>query len=78
MACVSADSYDRYQPPFDRHDWYVDRCGKLQRYVLDFYTGKSDPNQPHMMNFYIDVRPALDNWQGIETRLRGWMREWGL
>lgn len=23
--------------PFDRHDWYVDRCGKEVRYVIDFY-----------------------------------------
>ena len=23
--------------PFDRHDWYVDRCGRDVRYVIDFY-----------------------------------------
>ena len=23
--------------PFDRHDWYLDRCGKEVRYVIDFY-----------------------------------------
>jgi cytochrome c heme-lyase len=23
--------------PFDRHDWYVDRCGSEVRYVIDFY-----------------------------------------
>ena len=23
--------------PFDRHDWYVDRCGTEVRYVIDFY-----------------------------------------
>ena len=23
--------------PFDRHDWYVDRCGREVRYVIDFY-----------------------------------------
>ena len=23
--------------PFDRHDWFVDRCGEEVRYVIDFY-----------------------------------------
>lgn len=23
--------------PFDRHDWYVDRCGTEVRYIIDFY-----------------------------------------
>ena len=23
--------------PFDRHDWTVDRCGKEQRYIIDYY-----------------------------------------
>ncbi len=23
--------------PFDRHDWYIDRCGREVRYVIDFY-----------------------------------------
>ena len=23
--------------PFDRHDWFVDRCGDEVRYVIDFY-----------------------------------------
>ena len=27
-----------YRLPFDRHDWFVDRCGKERvRYVIDFY-----------------------------------------
>ena len=26
-----------YPRPFDRHDWFVDRCGKQVRYVIDFY-----------------------------------------
>lgn len=25
------------QLPFDRHDWFVDRCGEEVRYVIDFY-----------------------------------------
>ena len=29
----------RYELPFDRHDWIVDRCGKHVRYVIDYYDG---------------------------------------
>ncbi|OMH82438.1 putative cytochrome c-type heme lyase [Zancudomyces culisetae] len=28
-----------YKPPFDRHDWTVDRNGKQVRYIIDFYGG---------------------------------------
>ncbi|KAF7359366.1 Cytochrome c heme lyase [Mycena sanguinolenta] len=52
-----------YSAPFDRHDWVVDRCGLKMRYIIDFYTGKS--TQPGAgPAFYLDVRPALDNWEG--------------
>lgn len=64
----------RYTAPFDRHDWYVDRCGKQIRYVIDFYAGKPDPKQPQRMAFYLDVRPALDDWDSIRTRLSGLWR----
>jgi hypothetical protein len=38
-----------YKGLFDRHDWYVDRCGKEVRYVIDFYQGhSSDPDTPAM------------------------------
>ena len=37
----------RYTPPFDRHDWVVDRCGTEVRYIIDFYTGKTDPTGEH-------------------------------
>jgi cytochrome c heme-lyase len=58
----------RYTAPFDRHDWVVDRCGTRIRYVIDFYTGRSaGPNEN--ISFYLDVRPALDNWEGIKMRL---------
>lgn len=60
-----------YTPPFDRHDWYVDRCGTQVRYVIDFYTGKPDPRRPHVPSFYLDVRPAVDNFEGVRTRLNG-------
>ena len=63
-----------YAAPFDRHDWIVDRCGTQVRYVIDFYTGKSDPNNPRAMAFHLDARPALDNWDGVKTRMAGWWR----
>ena len=35
----------RYELPFDRHDWIVDRCGKHVRYIIDYYDGgKVDPD----------------------------------
>ncbi|WWC89545.1 uncharacterized protein L201_004469 [Kwoniella dendrophila CBS 6074] len=62
-----------YTPPFDRHDWLIDRCGTQVRYVIDFYTGKSGTGQDaSKMSFYLDVRPAVDNWEGIKTRAAGW------
>jgi len=69
-----------YQAPFDRHDWVVDRCGVKMRYIIDFYTGKgsSNPMSPNM-SFYLDCRPALDNWEGVKMRTsRFWSRIFGL
>ncbi|KAJ7684696.1 cytochrome c/c1 heme-lyase [Mycena polygramma] len=54
-----------YSAPFDRHDWVVDRCGLQMRYIIDFYTGKSQGPSP---SFFLDVRPALDNWEGVKMR----------
>ncbi|KAJ2156084.1 Cytochrome c1 heme lyase [Coemansia sp. RSA 552] len=48
-----------YQPPFDTHQWTVDRCGKPVKYVIDFYQGRQDPNNPASPSFFLDVRPAL-------------------
>ncbi|KAJ7692359.1 holocytochrome c synthetase, isoform CRA_a, partial [Mycena olivaceomarginata] len=56
-----------YSVPFDRHDWVVDRCGLKMRYIIDFYTGKSElPGSGP--SFFLDVRPALDNWEGVKMR----------
>lgn len=56
-----------YQPPFDRHDWVVDRCGTKVEYVIDFYAGKeTQPGQK--LNFYLDVRPKLNSWEAVKTR----------
>jgi cytochrome c heme-lyase len=36
-----------YRLPFDRHDWFVDRCGKERvRYVIDFYNAAPAAPRP--------------------------------
>uniref|UniRef100_A0A7S4DXX3 Holocytochrome c-type synthase n=1 Tax=Lotharella globosa TaxID=91324 RepID=A0A7S4DXX3_9EUKA len=57
-----------YRPPFDRHDWVVDRCGKKVRYVIDFYTGPSMTGMP--LSIHLDVRPAADSFGAIWDRVR--------
>ncbi|KAL5490215.1 CYT2 [Sanghuangporus weigelae] len=63
-----------YQAPFDRHDWLIDRCGTRMRYVIDFYTGKS--SAPGNLSFYLDVRPALDNWDAVKMRSLRFLERW--
>ncbi|EJD05738.1 cytochrome c and c1 heme-lyase [Fomitiporia mediterranea MF3/22] len=63
-----------YQAPFDRHDWVVDRCGTRVRYVIDFYTGKS-PLAGNLA-FYLDVRPALDDWGTVKMRATRFWERW--
>lgn len=57
-----------YQAPFDRHDWVIDRCGKKIEYVIDFYAGRSDGGNTGKLNFYLDVRPKLNSWEGFKMR----------
>lgn len=64
-----------YQKPFDRHDWTVDRCGKEVEYVIDFYTGRTDPRFPERPSFYLDVRPKLTP-EGAWMRADKWVRSW--
>ncbi|KLO14226.1 cytochrome C1 heme lyase [Schizopora paradoxa] len=64
-----------YQAPFDRHDWVVDRCGTRIRYVIDFYTGRSAAGSANP-SFFLDVRPALDNWEGVRMRVGNWWDRW--
>ena len=47
--------------PFDRHDWYVDRCGEQVRYVIDFYFDERNAGDPERQ-FWMDVRPAPDSF----------------
>jgi cytochrome c heme-lyase len=57
-----------YHAPFDRHDWVVDRCGKRVEYVIDFYAGRDEGKPGKSLNFYLDVRPKVNSWEGV------WMR----
>lgn len=66
----------RYSPPFDRHDWVVDRCGTQIRYVIDFYTGHSGGSSSNNVSFYLDVRPALDSWEGVRLRAVKFAERW--
>lgn len=38
--------------PFDRHDWYVDRCGEEVRYVIDFYFDDDKAGSPEVRQTY--------------------------
>ncbi|KAL0934502.1 cytochrome c/c1 heme lyase [Colletotrichum truncatum] len=59
-----------YTPPFDRHDWVIDRCGVQVDYIIDFYAGRPDAHGKP--SFYLDVRPKLNSWEGVKMRaLRG-------
>jgi cytochrome c heme-lyase len=72
-----------YRLPFDRHDWYVQRCGKTVRYVIDFYNaapGAASPPPPSSSSsplpppvaLHLDVRPALDSpgaaWERVKAQ----------
>ncbi|KAK9707950.1 holocytochrome c synthase [Basidiobolus ranarum] len=61
-------------PPFDRHDWVVDRCGKEIRYVIDYYGGVDDPESDTPV-FHVDVRPAVDSLGSAWDRVRMAWRE---
>ncbi|GFE55204.1 cytochrome c related protein [Babesia ovis] len=53
--------------PFDRHDWFVNRCGHEVRYVIDYY---DDPTASDDVQVYIDARPALDSFGALYDRIR--------
>lgn len=57
-----------YTAPFDRHDWYVDRCGKEVRYVIDFYPGQGGMSNSSAI--HLDVRPAIDSPTALFDRMR--------
>jgi len=57
--------------PFDRHDWYVDRCGQEVRYVIDFYFHEDKAGTPEA--FSVDARPALDSPGALLDRTKMWI-----
>lgn len=60
--------YCRYELPFDRHDWIVDRNGKEVRYVIDYYDG-GKVNKDYEFAL-LDVRPALDSFEAFKDRTK--------
>ncbi|KAJ8607979.1 hypothetical protein CTAYLR_008243 [Chrysophaeum taylorii] len=59
-----------HPPPFDRHDWIVDRGGAERRYVIDYYSDESQADTDQVPKLHdvsavksilVDVRPALDS-----------------
>lgn len=65
---------DRYELPFDRHDWIVDRCGRSVRYIIDYYG--CEPKQDQSVPIYLDVRPALDSFGACLDRLKAMWWRW--
>ncbi|KAJ5090440.1 hypothetical protein N7532_009124 [Penicillium argentinense] len=61
-------------PPFDRHDWFVQRQTpsgpKEVRYVIDYYSGPPEPTGEPV--FYLDIRPALDSPTAAVERMMRW------
>lgn len=59
--------------PFDRHDWYVDRCGQSIRYIIDYYDDTSAKND---VDVSLDTRPALDSFSNLWDRIRfNWYKD---
>jgi len=61
-------------PPFDRHDWFVERCNEKGcrevRYVIDYYEGA--PEETGEPVFFLDVRPAVDGPGSAAERMVRW------
>lgn len=64
----------RYELPFDRHDWIVDRCGKEVRYIIDYYDGGVTDEQYRFA--LLDVRPAMDSFGNAYDRARVCVMRW--
>lgn len=62
------------RPPFDRHDWFVERCNEAGcrevRYVIDYYEGDPEPTGEPV--FFLDVRPAVDGPRSAAERTIRW------
>jgi len=66
-----------HKPPYERQDWITDRCGVINRYIIDFYKRPrdyKDPDSPEDV-LVIYARPSIRNWDGAKLRMRrGWDR----
>jgi cytochrome c heme-lyase len=74
MAKVYPSQYPD-NPPFDRHDWFIERktsagAKKEVRYVIDYYSGPPEPTGEPV--FYLDVRPAVDGPTAAVERAMRW------
>ncbi|VWU48943.1 cytochrome c heme lyase, putative [Hepatocystis sp. ex Piliocolobus tephrosceles] len=59
--------FSRLGRPFDRHDWYINRCGTEVKYILDYYNDESTNDDKHI---YIDVRPAINSFSNLWDIIR--------
>lgn len=67
-----------HPPPFDRHDWIVQRGnGNEVRYIIDYYSDESKANkdatprledQSAVQSILLDVRPAIDSFDAFIDR----------
>ncbi|KAF2759441.1 cytochrome c and c1 heme-lyase [Pseudovirgaria hyperparasitica] len=62
------NSWLGYAKPFDRHEWVINRCGRRVEYLIDFYAGRDEGVPGKSLNFYLDVRPKLNSWEGWAMR----------
>jgi cytochrome c heme-lyase len=66
---------------FDRHDWFVDRCGlRSVRYVIDYYDTSNTKNADKNVDVKIHARPAIDSVQDaldrVKVPVKRWFRNW--
>jgi len=55
----------------------IDRCGHINRYIIDFYKRPRDAKDPHSPEdaLVVYARPSVRNWDGAKLRMRrGWRR----
>ena len=71
-------SIPRYELPFDRHDWIVDRCGQEVRYIIDYYDIGDEEAYKRGEFVFLDVRPAMDSFQAALDRARVAVLRWSL
>jgi len=58
--------YHPYGESFDRHFWFIDRCGKEVQYIIDFYQDDSKADkEKNLSSISIHARPALNSLENI-------------